>query len=256
LSLANKVTDKTRAIVVVHIYGQPANMSAVINFAIKHNLKVIEDCAQATGASIDGKKVGTFGDVGCFSFYPTKNLGAYGDGGMIVTSNGRFAEHAKELRKYGMKENYYSHNEGFNSRLDEIQAAILNTKLPHLDAWNARRKEIADFYIKNITNKNIVLPRTRPGTNHVFHLFVVRTEYRIQLLKHLADNGVGFGIHYEHPIHLQEAYKFLKYDIDSLPQTESTAKEIVSLPIFPELTNEEILHIVETINSFSISELK
>lgn len=250
--IEQKITRKTKAIIPVHLYGQPCDMPAIAKIAKRHKLKVIEDCAQATGAMLGKKRVGSFGDVSCFSFYPTKNLGAYGDGGMILTSNRKLADACRALRMYGMEKGYYAEREGFNSRLDEVQAAILKTKLSHVDQWNAARGKIANYYRRHMTNPHISLPRVRPGVKHVFHLFVIQTPYREQLIKHLASHGIGYGIHYPTPIHLQRAYKFLNVKKGSLPRTEKSAPMILSLPIFPELTKKEIKNIVQAINAFSL----
>lgn len=244
------ITSKTKAIVVVHLYGQAANMNAITMIAKKHSLLIVEDCAQATGTLIDGKHVGTFGDAACFSFYPTKNLGAYGDGGMITTSNSEIANTCRMLRMYGMKKGYFAEIEGFNSRLDEIQATILSTKLDHLDDWNEKRRRIADYYCTHITNKKILLPQITKDSTHSFHLFVIRTSDREALKKYLEENGVGCAIHYPYPIHLQDAYLFLGHKQGSLPETEKAAGEILSIPIFPELTTEEQKYIVKIINAF------
>lgn len=250
LKIEHAITNKTKAIVIVHLYGQAADMEAIVKIAKKHSLQIVEDCAQATGTLIEGKHVGTFGDAACFSFYPTKNLGAYGDGGAIITSNKELAETCKMLRMYGMKKTYFSEIEGWNSRLDEIQAAILSTKLDHLNEWNKKRRAIADYYHTHITNKKILLPQILHDTTHSFHLFVIRTKNREALKNYLEKNGVGCAIHYPYPIHLQNAYEFLGYKKGLLPETEIAAEEILSLPIFPELTNEEQEYVVQTINAF------
>lgn len=244
------LTKKTKAIVVVHLYGQSANIANIKKIAKKHNIALVEDCAQATGASFGGRKVGTFGDASCFSFYPTKNLGACGDGGMILTDNKALAEQARSLRMYGMKKTYYAEEEGFNSRLDEMQAGILRAKLPHLDAWNTKRKAIADFYNANIKNDLLKLPRIRNKTDHVFHLYVIRTKERETLKKYLQENGIGYGVHYEHPIHIQEPYRKYAPKNGELKESEQSAKEILSLPIFPELTQSEMAYIVKVLNNF------
>ncbi len=246
--IEQKITTKTRAILPVHLYGQSCNMSAISKIAQKHGLKVIEDCAQAHGTKHRGKKVGTFGDIACFSFYPTKNLGAYGDGGMILTKSKRLAEKCKQLRMYGMRSTYYSKLEGYNSRLDELQAAILNVKLKYLDRHNKKRQKIASLYLKKINNEKIILPSIPDINEHIFHLFVIRTKNRPKLLKYLSANNIGYGIHYPYPVHQQTVYKFL--GSASLPNTERCAKEIISLPIFPELSKEEINYIIKTLNLF------
>ncbi len=228
------ITDKVKAIVVVHLYGQPADMPSIKKIAKKYNIAIIEDCAQAAGATINNKKVGIFGDISCFSFYPTKNIGACGDGGMILTNKKHLAEKARSLRMYGMRKTYYAREEGFNSRLDEIQAAILREKLAYLEKWNKKRKFIANFYGKHIKNHLIKLPQTRKKTGHVFHLYVIRAKKRLALKKHLQENGIGYGIHYEHPIHKQPPYKKYAPKNNNLKESEQMAKEILSLPIFPE----------------------
>jgi dTDP-4-amino-4,6-dideoxygalactose transaminase len=248
--IAKAITKKTKVILPVHLYGRACNMPAILKIAKKYKLKIVEDCAQAQGTMINGKKVGTFGEIGCFSFYPTKNLGAYGDGGMILTSDKKLAESCRQLRMYGIKNGYKAEIEGYNSRLDEIQAAILNVKLNHLDKWNNRRQQIAKIYLSKIRNKKIFLPQIDKIENHVFHQFVIMVEDRSDLLKYLSNNKIGYGIHYPHPIHLQPAYKFLGHKKGDLPNTEIFANKIVSLPIFPELNIEELKFIVKTINNF------
>ena len=243
------ITKKTKAITTVHLYGQPCNMPAILKIAKKYKLKIIEDCCQAHGAKIGGKNIGAYGDIGCFSFYPTKNLGTYGDAGIILTSNKKLADKCRALRMYGMKQGYHSHFEGYNSRLDEIQAAILNVKLKYLDKWVAKRRQIAEYYLNNIKNPKIILPKT-DTKNNSFHLFAIKTNQRKKLIKHLTDNNIGFGIHYEIPVHLQKAYKFLGYKKGDLPITENFAQQIISIPIFPELTKEEIKYIVQKLNKF------
>jgi len=251
LKLEAAITKKTRAIVPVHLYGQGADMEAVMKIAHKHHLKVVEDCAQSSGAMIGNKKVGSFGDAACFSFYPTKNLGALGDGGLILTHDKLTADKCRALRMYGMEGSYHANFEGYNSRLDEIQAAILRVKLPHLDVYNQKRQEIASRYSKEIKNPLIELPRTRPNASHIFHLFVIKVDTRERFLEYLKTKGIGYGIHYPTPIHLQKAYNFLGYAEGSLPRTEANAGKIVSLPLFPELTEEEVDHVIQIINDFT-----
>lgn len=248
--IKKKITAKTKAILPVHLFGQPGDMPAILNIAKKYKLKVIEDCCQAHGAKINGQNVGAFGDISCFSFYPTKNLGAYGDGGIILTNNKNLAETCRALRMYGMKHGYYSEREGYNSRLDEIQAAILNVKLKYLNQWNKRRKKIAEFYLKNIKNPKIILPKINKNATNSFHLFVIRTKFRNLLEKYLKVNNIGYGIHYPCPIHLQKAYKFLGYKKGDLPITEKYSKQILSLPTFPELTIAELKYIADKLNQW------
>ncbi|MBA3047763.1 DegT/DnrJ/EryC1/StrS family aminotransferase [Patescibacteria group bacterium] len=242
------ITKKTKVILPVHLYGQGCNMPVILKIAKKHNLKIVEDCAQAHGTKINNKKTGAFGHISCFSFYPTKNLGAYGDAGIILTSNKKLAEKCRALRMYGMKQGYYSHFEGYNSRLDELQATILNVKLKHLDKNNKKRQKIATLYLNKVKNKKITLPDISNINEHVFHLFVIRTKNRAKLIKYLTAKNIGYGIHYPLPIHKQTAYKFL--ESSNLLNTESYAKEIISLPIFPELSKKEVNYIIKTLNSF------
>ncbi len=244
------ITKKTRAIVPVHLYGQMCDMDSILEIAKKHKLIVVEDCAQSTGALYKNKKAGSFGDAAIFSFYPTKNLGAIGDGGMIVTNNEAVANECKKLRMYGMEKTYYANIEGYNSRLDEMQAAILLAKLPFLDKWNKRRMEIAKYYKENINNALIKIPGIRKGAEHVYHLFVIRTPRRDELKKYLEENGVGSAIHYPFPIHLQKAYDFLGYKDGDFVETEKASQEILSLPIFPGMTSEEMASVVSVLNSF------
>ena len=244
------ITLKTKVIIPVHLYGQPANMPAIMKIANRRNLKVVEDCCQAHGAKIGNRQVGTFGQAACFSFYPTKNLGAYGDGGMILTNDKNLAKTCRALRMYGMTYGYYSEIEGYNSRLDEMQAGILNVKLKYLGKWNNCRKKIVEYYLKNIKNKNIILPPVNKNSNCVFHLFVIRTKNRKNLEKYLKANNIGYGLHYPCPIHLQRAYKFFGYKRGSLPKTEKFAGQILSLPVFPELTSRELEYIVDKLNSW------
>lgn len=245
------VTSKTKAILPVHLYGQPADMPTIMDLARKHKLKVVEDCAQSSGAAIGEKKAGDFGDAACFSFFPTKNLGACGDGGIILTNDKNIADTCKRLRRYGMEDSYHALMEGYNSRLQEFQAAILRTKLPHLASYNKRRQAIAKRYIKEIKNRYVETPKTRAGATHVFHLFVIKVDAREKFLEHLRGNGVGYGIHYPVPIHLQKAYQFLGYKEGDFPNAENASKKIVSLPIFPELTEKEVAYVIETINAFN-----
>lgn len=243
------ISKKTKAILPVHLYGQAANIPTILKIIKKHKLFLVEDCAQAHGTIINNKKVGSFGDASCFSFYPTKNLGAYGDGGIILTNSKTLAKTCQALRMYGMRKGYYSEIEGFNSRLDEIQAAILNVKLKYLNNWVEKRRQIANKYLTKIINNKIILPKTNT-IEHSFHLFVVRVKNRNSFLNYLKENNIGFGIHYPTPIHKQKAYIFLNNKF--LKKTEEYSKEIVSLPIFPELTDDEINYIINKINNYNL----
>jgi dTDP-4-amino-4,6-dideoxygalactose transaminase len=241
------ITPRTRAIVPVHIYGQPAELDPVLQIARKHNLRVIEDCAQAHGAMYKNKRLGSFGDMACYSFYPTKNLGALGDGGMVVTGDGELAEKAKLLREYGWAERYISHFAGWNTRLDELQAAVLRVKLKHLDEDNSKRGQVAKIYDKELSTTNLILPKQRENCTHVYHLYVVRSARRDELLAYLRGKGVGASIHYPAPVHLQPAYNQAN---SNLVQTERAAKEILSLPMYPELSKSDIMSVIETIKEF------
>ena len=234
--LEGLVSKATKAVIAVHLYGQPCDLDPILAFAKRHGLRVIEDCAQAHGATYKGRKVGSIGDIGCFSCYPTKNLGALGDGGMLVTADADLARKARLYREYGWAERYISHISGFNSRLDEVQAAVLRVKLPHLDRDNAARAAIADRYGKGLEGTGLVRPPVREGSTHVYHLYVVRSRNRDRLQAVLKEKGVGALIHYPVPIHLQPAYKGKIRGADALPETERAAREVLSLPIYPELT--------------------
>ena len=244
------ITERTKAIIPVHLYGNACDMPAIIKIAEMHQLKVIEDCAQAHGAQFDGRVVGTFGDFGCFSFYPSKNLGAFGDAGMIVTNAVEKAKDLAMLRNYGQSERYYHDTIGINSRLDEMQAAILAVQLPHLSGWTKRRQEIATIFNESISNPGIITPKVDAGVQHVYHLYVIRTDQRDALREHLADNGVGAQIHYPVPCHLQKAYEFLGKKSGSLPNTEKYAGQVLSLPNYPELSDDQVLYICDVVNRF------
>ena len=243
------ITSKTKAIVPVHIYGQPADMDPVLEVAKAHGLLVIEDCAQAHGALYKGKRVGSIGDMGCFSFYPTKNLGAIGDGGMITTDNEEFAHKARLLREYGWAERYVSHFPGWNTRLDEIQAAILRVKLKYLDEDNEKRRQLAGVYTSKLSRTSLSLPQIRGGGAHVFHLYVVQSERRDRLLSFLRDNNIGASIHYPMPVHLQPAYSG-KGERESLEETEKAIGRILTLPMYPELNPVDISTVIEAIRTF------
>jgi dTDP-4-amino-4,6-dideoxygalactose transaminase len=248
--IEEKISKRTKVILPVHLYGQPADMDSILEVAKRHKLKVIEDACHAHGAEYKGRRVGTLGNIGCFSFYPTKNLNAYGDGGMALTNDEEIAIRLKMLRNYGEERRYHNPIKGFNSRLDEIQAAILRVKLKYLSKWNERRRKIAESY--NNLLKTVIKPKEMDYTRHIYHLYVVRSTKRDQLQMYLQEEGIGTLIHYPVPIHLQPAYRDLGFKKGSLPITEKYANEILSLPIFPELTDEEIKYISNTVNSFQI----
>jgi len=231
-----KLSEKTRAIIPVHLYGQSVDMAPILEIAKKYDLRVIEDACQAHGAEYRKVKVGSIGDIGCFSFYPTKNLGCYGDGGMLVTNSEEIARELVKLRNYGQSIKYYHDFVGVNSRLDEIQAAILRTKLPRLEDWNNRRRRNAELYTKLLRNPNIKTPIEKDYSKHVYHLYVIRHKHRDMLQKFLTQSGVQTLIHYPVPVHKQRAYKIRC----KLPITETICKEILSLPMSPWLNEEEV----------------
>lgn len=248
--IEEKITKNTKAILAVHLYGQSADIDAIQQIAQKHGLKVIEDAAQAHGAVYYGQRVGNLGDAAGFSFYPGKNLGALGDGGAITTNDDELAERLKALRNYGSHKKYENLFKGINSRLDEIQAAVLRVKLMYLDSENTRRREIAAYYRKHITNEQIVLPQVinKNEESHVWHLFVVRTEERERLQKYLADHEIQTLIHYPIPPHKQGAYQ--EWNGFSYPISEQIHKEVLSLPISPVLKQDEVDKVVQVINQY------
>jgi dTDP-4-amino-4,6-dideoxygalactose transaminase len=246
--IEEKITPKTKAIMVVHLYGQTCEMDKINKIAKKYNIKVIEDSAQAHGAYYKNKKAGNLGDASGFSFYPGKNLGALGDGGAVTTNDEELAECIKALRNYGSYKKYENLYKGFNSRLDEIQAAMLRVKLKYLDKEIENRRKIAKFYLENIKNDRIILPKVRKENNHVWHLFVIRTKKRDRLQKYLAENGIHTLIHYPIPPHKQKAYK--EWNNLSYPITEEIHKTVLSLPISGIQNIEDTRKIIEVINEF------
>ena len=243
-----KITDKTKAILVVHLYGQAVKMDKIWALAKKYNLKIIEDSAQAHGAYYNDKRVGSLGDASGFSFYPGKNLGALGDGGAVTTNDEALAQKIRALANYGSHKKYENIYQGLNSRLDEIQAAVLDVKLKYLDSDNAKRKEIAQYYLQNIKNPLISLPQTYSENSHVWHLFVVRVKDRARFQNYLNDNGIQTIIHYPIPPHKQECYKELNHL--SFKITEQIHSEIISIPISPVMSDSQIQKVVEAINSY------
>jgi len=244
---------KIKAIVVVHIYGQTANMKAIMEIARENKIIVIEDCAQAHGASSQNNLAGSIGDLGCFSFYPTKNLGALGDAGAIVTNNSNFAERAYDLRQYGWRERYISSSQGINSRLDEMQAAILRVKLRSLKEDNNLRNQLADKYSKFLKNfPSIQAPKLRQDSYHVYHQYVVLSKKRDYILEQMSKNNISFGLHYPKPVHQQSAYAKKEYQIVSLDETDRIATEILSFPMFPELKMEEAETILSRLNELKL----
>ena len=247
-SAEEKITNKSRAIIAVHLYGQVADMDKLKQLALKYNLLLIEDAAQAHGAVYKGKKVGSIGDAAVFSFYPVKNLGSLGDAGAVTTDDTQLAEVVNSLSNYGSDEKYIHNYKGLNSRLDEVQAAILSVKLKYLDADNSRRREIAKFYLANIRNERFILPEVRDWDSHVFHLFVLRCKDRKMLEQYLSFNGIQTQIHYPYAIHKQPAYAELSHL--HLPVCELLQDQVLSLPLYPSLREDELVKIVEILNGF------
>lgn len=248
--IEEKITSNTKAIMPVHLYGQACDMDPIIAIARKHNLYVIEDCAQAHGATYKGRKVGTFGDAAGFSFYPGKNLGALGDAGAVVTNDKKLADRIRALGNYGSDYKYHHIYQGNNSRLDEIQAAILSVKLPHLDHMNADRRRIAEIYSKGIKHPDIILPYVNPETVPVWHIYGIRCKRAKELSAYLEANGIGINHHYPIPMHLQECYKNLNIEKGALPIAEEISETEISLPMYYGMTDEEIQTVIDTINEF------
>jgi dTDP-4-amino-4,6-dideoxygalactose transaminase len=244
------ITSRTKAIIPVHLYGHVAEMPSILSIAHSHGLRVIEDCAQSHGATYDGLKSGAWGDIAAFSFYPTKNLGAFGDGGMVVTNDKELGERVRLLREYGWRQRFVSDISGLNSRLDELQAAVLRVKLKYLDQWNKERRKKAAIYTKLLEGTEVVCPTEKDSVGHVYHLYVIRTKKRNSLQAFLKEQGIGTLIHYPIPIHLQNAYKHLGYFRGDLPQTEQCSQEILSLPFFPEMAESQIEEVANKIRHF------
>ena len=249
-ALEAAITPRSKAVIVVHLYGQPAALDLLLPIARRHGLKVIEDCAQAHGAESNGKKIGSIADAGCFSFYPTKNLGALGDAGMAVTGDDGIAARARTLREYGWTERHISAVPGWNTRLDEVQAAILRVKLPYLDADNARRRAIADRYDSALAGLPLSLPRRRDSASHAFHLYVVRSDRRDALRAHLRAAGIDALVHYPVPVHRQPAYAGRGPQRQTMSETEQAAAEVLSLPMFPQLTPTDQDAVITAVRSF------
>ncbi len=246
---ASNAYGQLKAIIPVHLYGHPVDMFRVMEIANAHNLYVIEDCAQSHGATIEGKKTGTWGHLAAFSFYPTKNLSALGDGGAVVTDSPELAERVRLLREYGWRERYVSEIQGMNTRLDELQAAILRVKLRHLDAENGRRQKLASIYDTSLSTTSVLIPRLHGDVGHVYHQYVVRHQQRDNLREFLRANSVGTLVHYPIPVHLQPAYRSDSVVVSGdLAQTEQTAREILSLPMHPQMTDQQARRVGEVVN--------
>lgn len=250
--IEEKITARTKAILVVHLYGQASNMKLIIELATKYDLRIVEDCAQSHGACVGEQMTGTFGDIGCFSFYPSKNLGAFGDAGAIVTNDAKIAEDIRTIRNYGSEKRYYNKFVGANSRLDEIQAGLLRVKLRHLKELQDERTAICTKYLKEINNSTLMLPEVRENSTTVWHQFVIRSNKRNKLIEYLDENGIGSIVHYPIPPHLSEAYAYLGYRKGAYPVTEMYADEVLSIPLYNGMTDEEIERVVECLNQWEM----
>ena len=250
VKIEEKITPKTKAIMVVHLYGQPADMDSIMKIAKRHNLCIVEDCAQAHGAKYKGKRIGSFGDAAGFSFYPGKNLGALGDAGAVTTNNKELADKIRALGNYGSDYKYHHIYKGNNSRLDEIQAAFLSAKLPMLDKVNDNRRATAQKYLKGINNPEVILPYVIPDAEPVWHIFAIRSNKRNDLEKFLNDKGIGTNKHYPIPMHLQKAYEDLDIKEGQLPIAEEISRTELSIPMYYGMTNSEIQYVIDSINEF------
>lgn len=243
--IENAITKKTSAIIPVHLYGQPCDMDELMKLSKKYKLEIIEDCAQAHGAEYKNKKVGAFGKTSCFSFYPGKNLGAYGDAGIVLTNDEKICDKLKLLRNHGRHTKYYHEIHGYNHRIDGIQGAVLNVKLKYLDNWNSRRQQIAKLYDEYLKDTELLLPKVGKNRTHVYHLYVVRHPDRDRIIEQLKEYKIFSVIHYGTPLHLQPCFADLKYKKGSFPVSEKVANEVFSLPMFPELTDREVKYICD-----------
>ena len=248
--LESAITAHTKAIIPVHLYGQPADMEAILAVARQHHLYVIEDACQAHGAALGANKAGSWGDAGCFSFYPGKNLGAYGDGGAVVTNNADLAEKIRLLRNIGQQKKYLHTQVGYNSRLDTLQAAVLRVKLRHLDDWNARRRAAALQYHERLAGLEVILPAEKPGAKHVRHLYVIQHQRRDPLQEFLKAQGIACGIHYPVPLPQQQPYRGIRTVPQNVPVTSALAQNIISLPLYPEISEEQIDRVVRALKQF------
>lgn len=252
--VSRAITPRTKAVLAVHIYGQPCDLDALNKICRKHNIALVEDAAQAHGAKFNGRYVGTFGEVGCFSFYPTKNLAACGEAGALVTNNDALAARARALRDHGSTKRYYHDELGYNYRMEGIQAAVLRVKLKHLVEWNRARRRIAQRYGELLARTPLQLPQEMPGTESAWHLYVVRHPKRDQLRQYLETHGIGCAMHYPLPLHLQKAYAYLGYKSGDFPVAEKAARECLCLPMYPELTDDQIERVAQRIIEFFAAE--
>lgn len=248
--IEEKITDKTKAVLVVHLYGHPCEMDKIVEICKKHNLKLVEDCAQSHGADYKGQRTGTFGDVGCFSFYPTKNLGAFGDGGAVTCKDEELNRKFRVLRNYGSQKRYYNEVVGENSRLDEMQAGLLRVRLSHMEELTKERCEIADRYEAGIVNDRIIKPSVKEGASCVWHQYVIRCDRRDELMEYLKEHDISTIIHYPIPPHLSQAYEYLGYKKGELPLTEKYADTVLSIPMYNGLTKEDQDKVILALNEF------
>lgn len=248
--IEEKITERTKAILAVHLYGQASDMEPVVSLCRKYGLKLVEDCAQSHGACYQGKMTGTFGDIGCFSFYPSKNLGGFGDGGAIVTNDESIAENMRIYRNYGSEKRYYNKVVGANSRLDELQAGLLRVRLSHMDEIIEERRSMAMRYQEGLHNGAVLLPQVREGADSVWHQYVIRCNERDRLKAYLEEKGIGSIIHYPIPPHLSEAYGYLGYEKGSFPITEGYADTVLSIPMYNGMTPQEQDCVIDALNSF------
>lgn len=252
-AIKDAITPRTKAIIVVHLYGNPADMQPIMDIAKEHNIAVIEDAAQAIGSEYNGQGIGSIGDLGCLSFFPTKNLGCFGDGGMIVTRTEELASKLRILRLHGSNPKYYHAELGYNSRLDTLQAAVLGVKMKYIDEWTERRRDIASLYSELLQGLPIALPKETDGGKHVYHQYTIRTSQRDELRSYLKEHGIGTGVYYPLSLHLQEVFADLGYREGDFPNSELATKEVLSLPMFPELEHEEVEYVCEKIKAFYAS---
>ena len=249
------ITERTRAILPVHLYGQPARMMELREIADRHGLRIVEDCAQSHGAEVSGQRCGSFGDIGCFSFYPGKNLGAFGDGGANTTRDPKLAEKLRLLRNYGQRVKNQHDMLGYNCRLDTLQACVLLTKMKYIENWTEQRRQVAQWYEEELADTDLILPRERDEVRHVYHLYVVRHPQRDLFIKHLADNGIACGIHYPNPLFKAKPFEDSVTIPMDLPVCSQLANEIFSLPMYPEMTRQQVSRIGDSIRSFSLQEV-
>lgn len=250
--IEEKITDRTKAVLVVHLYGQASDMKPIVEICRKHHLRLVEDCAQSHGAMFDGQMTGTFGDIGCFSFYPSKNLGAFGDAGAIVTNDEKLADDVRVFRNYGSEKRYYNRVVGTNSRLDELQAGLLRVRLSHMRDLEEEKRRISERYLRELNSSCIELPKIRDGATHIWHQFVIRTKRRQELMDYLNEKQIGTIIHYPIPPHLSEAYRYLGMSGGSLPITEEYAETVLSIPLYNGMTEDEQTYVIETINEWGL----